>query len=117
LFINPNFARVRGLTVDACRKLVEHATPAQSQWGPEGPPAGMQGTQFQQLPQTQMAAAAVVMGQIVLRVGTWDTASIQIIDNKTAHLRGKIGFGHPLAFLGQGGLASSFRARSLTCVL
>jgi hypothetical protein len=53
----------------------------------------MQETQFQQLPQTQMAAAAVVMGQIVLRVGTWDTASIQIIEIRPPICGEKLGLG------------------------
>ena len=42
--------------------------------------------QPQGLPQTQMAAAAVVMGQLVL---WWDAKSdIQIVDGKTARVSG-----------------------------
>jgi hypothetical protein len=102
----PNFSKYvaeagrRGLTIDACRKLVAQPTPAwgpddQSPWGPQGPPAGMPGTQgIQQLPQTQMAAAALVM-RTVLLIPTWNMGSpeagrIQIIDDKTAHMSGSM---------------------------
>ena len=46
--------------------------------------------QFPSVPQNQMGAVAVVMGEIILTPGGWLDATVQVIDDKTARIDGDV---------------------------